>query len=117
MEMRQVVSNKSLIAKCGLYCGGCGAYLKGKCPGCAENKKASWCKVRQCCNENSFASCADCKSVELMKCKKYNNFISKMMGLILNSDRGACINRIRVIGYEEFAAEMAAASKQTIKRK
>ena len=117
MEKRQVVEDKNLIAYCGLYCGACGAYLKGKCPGCKDNVKATWCKLRTCCIDNKFLSCADCKEIELMSCKKYNNFISKFMGLILNSNRSACIERIKVIGYEAFAAEMAKDKKQTIKRK
>ena len=49
-----------LVARCGLYCGACGSYLKGRCPGCRENVKATWCKVRACCGEHSYASCADC---------------------------------------------------------
>jgi hypothetical protein len=117
MENRQVVDDKNLIAFCGLYCGACGAYLKGKCPGCRENVKATWCKLRTCCLDKSFLSCADCKEVELMECKKYNNFISKVMGFILNSNRSACIERIKVVGYENFATEMAKEKKQTIKRK
>lgn len=117
MEKKEVLANKDLIAYCGLYCGACGAYLKGKCPGCKDNVKATWCKVRTCCIDNKYLSCADCKDIDLMSCKKYNNFISKMMGVILNSDRGACIKRIRVTGYENFASEMAKEGKQTIKRK
>mgnify|MGYP001174253203 CR=1 FL=1 len=52
------MSNQSLelVAYCGLYCGQCTKYLKGKCPGCKENEKASWCKTRSCCIENDFAS-------------------------------------------------------------
>lgn len=34
--MRAIVSNPALIANCGLCCGACKAYLKEKCPGCAE---------------------------------------------------------------------------------
>jgi hypothetical protein len=55
--------------------------------------------------------------MELMECKKYNNFISKAFGYIFNSDRSACINRIKEIGYDGFATEMAHCGRQTIKRK
>jgi hypothetical protein len=114
---KEIVADKSLIAFCGLYCGACKSYLAGKCPGCKDNLKASWCKVRQCNMESNFQSCADCTSVELMDCKKYNNFISKMFGIVFNSDRAACISRIKEIGYPEYAVEMANSKRQTIKRK
>jgi len=39
--MKTITSNAELVAYCGLYCGACGAYLKGRCPGCHENKKAT----------------------------------------------------------------------------
>ena len=48
MEAKQIVVDKKLIAKCGLYCGACNSYITGKCPGCNENVKATWCKIRNC---------------------------------------------------------------------
>jgi hypothetical protein len=114
---KEIVADKNLIAFCGLYCGSCKSYLSGKCPGCKDNVKASWCKVRQCNMENNFQSCADCTSLELMSCKKYNNFISKAFGVIFNSDRPACIYRIKEVGYSDFAIEMANSKRQSIKRR
>lgn len=114
---KEIVADKNLIAYCGLYCGACKSYLSGKCPGCHENTKASWCKIRQCNIENHLNSCADCKSIDLLECKKYNNFFSKVIGFILKSDRPACISRIKDIGYEQFANEMAENKTQTIKKK
>lgn len=67
--------------------------------------------------EKKLLSCADCKTIELMDCKKYNNLISKVFGFIFKSDRPACINRIKEIGYEDFANEMTNSKMQTIKRK
>ena len=52
-----------------------------------------------------------------MECKKYNNLISKAFGYIFNSDRSACINTIKEIGYDDFATKMANSGRQTIKRK
>lgn len=52
-----------------------------------------------------------------MDCKKFNNFISKAFALVFRSDRPACIRRIREIGHESFAIEMANNKRQTIKRK
>ena len=76
--MREIVADSKLIAYCGLYCGACKKFLKEKCPGCQKNVKASWCKLRTCCIEHSYSSCADCQLVENLKdCKKFNNIISK----------------------------------------
>jgi hypothetical protein len=116
-NLMEVTSDIKLIASCGLYCGACPSYLKGKCPGCKENTKATWCKVRQCCSENNYQSCADCDKTELKDCRKYNNAISKIIGFVLNSDRSACIARIKETGYENFALEMSEFRRQTIKRK
>jgi hypothetical protein len=113
----EIVADKNMIAYCGLYCGACRSYLIGKCPGCKENVKASWCKIRQCCIENNYLSCADCTTVKVAECRKYNNFVSKIIGLVLNSDRHACIESIATKGYDSFAAEMAAKRMQTIKRR
>jgi len=115
--MKQTKSDTELIAKCGLYCGACGKYQKGKCAGCLQNEKASWCKVRSCCLENGYASCADCTQYsDVMACKKYDNFMAKLFGLIFNSDRAACIDAIRQNGYEQFAASMAREGRMTFKR-
>lgn len=115
-NVKEITADSNLIAYCGLYCGACGSYLKGRCPGCHENTKASWCKIRECCMENNFKSCADCNKTELSDCKKYNNFMSKVIGFVLNSDRSACIRLIKESGYDEFAAEMAKNKRQTIRK-
>jgi hypothetical protein len=67
--------------------------------------------------DNNLESCADCTTIKLMDCRKYNNFISKAFGFIFNSDRSACITRIKEIGYEDFSVEMANSKKQTIRKK
>ena len=115
--METIKTDKALIAFCGLYCAACKKFTSAKCPGCKGNNKASWCKVRTCCLDNSYNSCADCNSTSLLACKKFNNNISKLIGLVLCSDRPACISRIKEIGYEAYADEMSAERKQTIKRK
>jgi len=115
--MKEIVADKNLVAKCGLYCGACGSYLRGKCPGCAENVKATWCGIRSCCLENKYSSCADCKTYqEVRDCNKFHNFISRIIGFFLRSDRRACILRIREKGCEEYAREMAEKKAQTIKK-
>lgn len=40
-----------------------------------------------------------------------------MFGYIFNSDRSACLNRIKAIGYDAYAAEMTTSKRQTIRRK
>lgn len=105
-----------LIAYCGLYCGSCRKYINGKCPGCRENNNAEWCKIRICCKENDYHTCAACK-INPHDCKKFNNFFSKLFALIFKSDREACIKRIEEIGENEYAQEMAEKKIMTIKRK
>ncbi len=116
--MRTVVEDKNLVAKCGLYCGACPRYLKEKCDGCAANQKASWCSLRTCCMDKEIPSCADCSDFDdVMQCRKYNSLMAKIFGFIFNSDRQACIGRIRETGYDKFVHDMAASSKMTVRRR
>lgn len=115
-NQKELIADKALIAFCGLYCGACPSYLKGKCPGCKDNVRATWCKVRLCCLENDLQSCADCKS-KLMECNKFNNPFASIIGFLLNSDRKACIEKIKEKGYDDFAVEMTNNKTQTIKRR
>ena len=116
--MKTITADMKLIAACGLYCGACGKYLEEKCPGCKENAKASWCQVRACCQKEEIPSCADCRQIgQESACKKYNNFMAKMFGLIFRSDRRACVTLIRAKGYAEFARFMAGNKQVSIKRK
>jgi len=115
--MKEIGVNSELVARCGLYCGACRSYLSGKCPGCHENAKASWCKVRTCCTQNNFTSCAECKEFsDPNACKKFNNVISKIFAVVFRSDRAACIEQIKRLGVEGHAAAMAESKTQTIKR-
>ncbi len=115
--MKPIIADKSLVAYCGLYCGACKKHLSGSCPGCHENSKASWCKIRSCNIEHSYSSCAECKEFSNpMDCRKFNNFFSKVFALIFKSDRAACIARIRETGYEEFAKYMAENGLQSVRK-
>jgi len=115
--MPEIVVNAELVAYCGLYCGACRSYLGGKCTGCHENSKATWCKVRSCCMERQIKSCAECAEFpEPRACKKFNNFISKLFGLIFKSDRAACIAQIKQLGLDGHANAMAEMGTQSIKR-
>lgn len=99
------------IAACGLYCGVCRKYLKGSCPGCRGYEKAAWCEVRKCCIEHGWESCAQCTLLPLDACRKFNGFASKLFALLFRSDRKGCIERIRVVGSEAYAAEMRLAGR------
>jgi hypothetical protein len=117
MNMKEIVSSPDLVAYCGLYCGACGAYLRDRCPGCHQNEKATWCKVRTCCGQNHYASCAECQEFpDPRDCKKFNNVISKIFGLIFRSDRAACIRQIQEKGIQGHAEIMAGKKKPSIRR-
>lgn len=115
--MKEIVADAGLVAFCGLYCGACGSYVKGRCPGCHQNEKATWCKVRACCRETQYSSCAECAThPDPQDCKKFNNFISKAIGFVFRSDRRACIMQIRNKGLQTHAEDMALQKRQSIKR-
>ena len=115
--MKEILANEASIAYCGLFCGACRRFLNGGCLGCQQNAKASWCKVRSCCMEHKYKSCADCADFkEIMDCPKYNNIMAKLFGLIFRSNRSACIALIKEVGYEGYAKEMAAHKAQSIRR-
>ena len=113
--MESIRVSKDNIAACGLYCGACRKFLSGKCPGCKNNEKASWCKIRQCCISKGYHTCAECER-DVRECKIYSNFISKVFALLFNSDRPACISYIREHGEMAYAEEMSKRKCQTIKR-
>jgi hypothetical protein len=107
-----------LIARCGLYCGACGKFQRRLCPGCEQNSKANWCKLRSCCNDAGYGSCADCKLMEDPRaCPKFNNLIAKVFGLIFNSDRAACIVKLKQLGPAEYAVFMASHRLQSLPRR
>ena len=115
--MKEIVADTNLVARCGLYCGACKRYLKGGCPGCTENAKASWCKVRTCCIEHEYATCADCQEFDdPSDCAKYSTFIARMFGLIFRSDRRACIMQIKENGTDAYAQTMAASGAVSLRR-
>ena len=113
--MRTIVSDTQNIAACGLYCGACRKFLAEKCPGCKQNEKATWCKIRLCCQENKFNTCAEC-SYDVKECKLFSNWIGKVFAFLFNSDRSACIRYIKEQGEQAFAEDMTKRKCQTMKR-
>jgi len=117
--MNPIAADADLVAVCGLYCGACGSYRKGKCPGCSKNTKATWCKTRTCSEENHFGSCADCYRYPDpgKECRKLNNPIAWVFSVLFNSNRSANLKHIREIGREAYAKEMAEAGRMSLPRK
>jgi hypothetical protein len=115
--MKHHTPNIELISFCGLYCGNCGKYKNGKCPGCAKNEKASWCKIRTCCLENNYKSCSDCPDKEREECKKLNNFMGKFFSVVFNSDRLAGLQLIKDEDYSGFAEYMVEHGKVALPRR
>lgn len=114
--MNEIVVDQAMVAYCGLYCGACGRYVRGKCTGCAKNEKATWCSIRKCCAEHGWTSCAGCTLfADARECGKFNNLMSKVFGLMFRSNRAACIERIKKAGRERFAAEMAGMKRHSLK--
>lgn len=105
-----------LVAYCGLYCGNCGKLQKGKCPGCEKNEKASWCKIRTCCLEHSYATCADCTMCTPRTCKNYNNIFSKFFEVVFKSDRKTSVEYIKEHGRGAFADLMISKNMMVIKK-
>jgi len=115
--MPEIQVDPQRVAYCGLYCGACRSFLKGKCPGCHQNAKATWCQVRSCCTALNIPSCASCPEfTDPMACRKFNNFMSRLFGFIFSSDRAACIRQIKELGIDGHAEKMAGLRAQTIKR-
>lgn len=111
------LSKKDLVAACGLYCGECNKFKKGKCDGCAKNEKATWCKIRLCNIENNYKTCAECtKYSDVNDCKKINNLFGKLFYLLFKSDRKASIEMIKTVGLEEYALEMEKRGKMVCER-
>jgi len=115
--MPDLVPDPGLVARCGLYCGACRSHLSGRCPGCRQNAKATWCTVRACCADRGFASCAECADFpDPRACPKFNNFMARLFGVVFRSNRAACIAQIRNLGLEGHARAMAAARTSSLRR-
>jgi hypothetical protein len=121
MEVKE--PKNSLISYCGFYCAACPKYLKGDCQGCkgdspkcAVGYKA--CKVRPCCIENGFSSCAECDKHESVKdCKLYNPFMIRFGQFMTQTNRGKGIEMIKEKDEQEFIKFMSERKWVTMKNK
>lgn len=113
--------NTKMVSYCGFYCGECPTFKKGKCEGCkGDSVKCAVgykvCKVRPCCIENNYSSCADCtKYTSVQSCKLYNPFLINFFQFILKSSRRKGIEMIKEKGELEFAKFMVDKKWVTIK--
>ena len=115
--MKEIIIDQEFVSYCGLYCGACKNYLKEKCPGCRTDGKYKKCKMRPCCLENNYRSCADCTEFGNVKdCNKYTNSLWNFLEFLFRTNRTACIDFIRKNGYEQFARYMAENKLITFKR-
>ena len=107
-----VAGNEQFIAYCGLYCKECSLFTSGKCEGCRGNSPKcatgyKSCKVKPCCVDNGFFTCADCTIYASVKeCKKYNPLLLKVASWMQSSSRSKGIEMIKEKGNAEFVAYM-----------
>jgi hypothetical protein len=114
--MKEITVDPTLVAYCGLYCGACPRYLKDRCPGCHDNHKATWCKIRSCCVEHGYASCGSCEEyTDPHDCRRFHNLLSRVVGFVLRSDRRACVEQIKELGLEGHATAMAELGRPSIR--
>ena len=116
-DEQEIIVDESLVAYCGLYCGACPRYLKGKCPGCRTTSKSSWCKVKPCNTENGWRSCAECTQHEdVAACAKYNPLIIRIGEFVSRTSRRAGIQMIKGKGFSAFSQHMANHKLVSIKK-
>lgn len=121
------INSTELIAACGLYCGACRKYKRGKCQGCspqadgtAEHRSTdNWlhkCRIRRCVQEKAYHTCAECET-DVKECKHHNTFINRLVSMMFNSDRAACIRYIKHNGEERYAEKMSWNEQMTFRKK
>ena len=108
--MSEIEDKTQLVAYCGLYCGGCGGYKKGKCKACKLDGGFGSCKIRKCCVERGYRVCAECEVYP--DCGMLNNFISKILSFVFRSNRNGNLKEIQEIGIEKWAEEREASGKK-----
>lgn len=103
------------VAFCGLFCSNCSKFKNEKCPGCLKNDKASWCKIRLCCIDNGYSSCADCdKFTDVKQCVTYNNVFARVIEFVTRTDRSLCIQQIRNNGKDFLIDTMLENGKMSL---
>jgi hypothetical protein len=113
--------NENLVAYCGLYCGACPIYLKGKCKSCKDpNSDVHYksCKVRPCCTKNEYSTCAECNKYQSIDyCKDYNPLFLRFSQFLTQTSRKKGIEKIKNDGAKAFLEFMANRKWFNMKRK
>jgi hypothetical protein len=68
--------------------------LFGECPGCVAGGGDPSCVIRQCCQQKSYSTCAEC--VEMDTCEKLLRFVGSLENM----------NCIKALGIDKYAKEM-----------
>jgi len=116
MIKNEAIQNSDLVAYCGLYCGTCKSYRKGKCSGCAKNEKATWCKIRTCNIDNEYANCTKCTLIDRAECKKLNNPIGKVFEFVFRTDRQKSLQFIQDKGSKAYSYKMWSMGQMSFKK-
>jgi hypothetical protein len=91
---------------------------QGELPGLPRERQGHVVQDKACCGDHGHATCADCKDfTDPDDCRKFNNLIAKVIGVVVNSSRRACVLKIRELGIAEFASFMAGSRRQTLPRR
>jgi hypothetical protein len=107
----QIITDERLISYCGFYCGACPKFLKGECQGCKGDSPEcavgyNSCKVRPCCINNGYSSCAECKKYDSVSdCKDYNPLMIRFGQFITRTNRRKGIEMIKekgAVGFMKF---------------
>lgn len=118
---KQITADENLISYCGFYCGACPKFLNDQCKGCKGNTPDcalgyNACKVRPCCIENGYSSCADCKKHDSVKaCKDFNPFLIRLGQFITRTNRRKGIEMIKEKGSAAFMTFMIGKRWVTVK--
>ncbi len=69
--MKETLTEATLLAYCGVYCGAYERYIDDDCKGCRQTDNTTWCKVKACCIEHNYSTCADCTITDnIASCSK-----------------------------------------------
>jgi len=121
--MKETITETNLISYCGFYCAACPKYAKKQCLGCkGDNSRCATgykpCKVRPCCLENGYSSCAECEKYDSVKeCQIYNPVLIRFGQFITRTRRRKGIEMIKEKGKAEFVNFMSDKNWVTIKDK
>ena len=113
--------SEQLVSYCGLYCGACSAYQKGTCMGCKGDSPNCGigyrkCKVRPCCIEKGYSTCAECKEhPSVQKCKDFNPMLMRVGCFVTRTSRAKGIEMIQEKGTQAFMDLLASKKWVVIK--